>query len=109
VRTKGTFWQRCTLNFLGDRTNYKTKDIIGKLTNLICIYFFQIDKFINTYVLTIFCQQTRNLLFAIQLLVYIIYSDRTIIGFVANLLNRPTNGATISVRKRVTFRPFVST
>jgi hypothetical protein len=43
-----------------------------------------------------------NLLFAIQLLIYIIYGDRTIIGFVgfvANLLNRPTAGATVSVRK----------
>jgi hypothetical protein len=50
--------------------------------------------------------------FAIQLLIYIIYGDRTIIGFVgfvANLLNRPTDGATDSVRKRVTFRPLVST
>jgi hypothetical protein len=34
------------LNFLGDRTNYKAKDIIGKITNLFCIYFFQIDKLI---------------------------------------------------------------
>jgi hypothetical protein len=44
ARTKGTF---CTLNFLGDRTDYKAKDIIGKITNLFCIYLFQIDKFIN--------------------------------------------------------------
>jgi hypothetical protein len=29
--------------------------------------------------------------------------------FGANLLNRPTDGATVSVRKRVTFRPLVST
>jgi hypothetical protein len=38
--------------FLGDRTNNKTKDIIGTMTNLFCIFFiylFQIDKFINTY------------------------------------------------------------
>jgi hypothetical protein len=28
--------------------------------------------------------------------------------FVANLLNRPTDGPTVSVRKRVTFRPPVS-
>jgi hypothetical protein len=44
--------------------------------------------------------------------IYIIYGDRTIIGvvgFVADLLNRPTDGATVSVRKRVTFRPLVST
>jgi hypothetical protein len=34
--------------------------------------------------------------------IYIIYGDRTIIGvvgFVANLLNRRTDGATVSVRK----------
>jgi hypothetical protein len=49
ARTKGTFWQRC-INFLGDRTNYKAKDIIGKITNLFRVYVFQIDKFINTYI-----------------------------------------------------------
>jgi hypothetical protein len=27
----------------------QNKDIIGKITNLFCIYFFQLDKFINTY------------------------------------------------------------
>jgi hypothetical protein len=51
-------------------------------------------------------------LFAIHLLIYIIYGDRTIIGFVgfvANLLNKPTDGATVSVRKKVTFRPLAST
>jgi hypothetical protein len=56
--------------------------------------------------------KTRHLPFAIQLLIYIIYGDRTIIGFVgfvANLLNRPPDGATVIVRKRVTFRPLVST
>jgi hypothetical protein len=34
--------------------------------------------------------------------IYIIYRDSTIIGFVgyvANLLNRPTDGATASIRK----------
>jgi hypothetical protein len=54
--------------------------------------------------------KSRFFLFAIQLL--IVYGDRTIIGFVGfvdNLLNRPTDGATVSVRKRVTFRPLVST
>jgi hypothetical protein len=104
------FWQRCTLNFLGD--------IIGKITDLLCIYLFQIHNLlihINYIFYSIFYQlanQTRNLLFAIQLLIYIIYGDKTIIGFVgfvANLLNRPTDGATVSVRKRVTFRPLVST
>jgi hypothetical protein len=42
--------------------------------------------------------------FVIQLLIYIIHGDRTIIGFVRfvpNLLNRPTDGVTISVRKRL--------
>jgi hypothetical protein len=29
--------------------------------------------------------------------------------FVVNLLNRPTNGTRVSVRKRVTFGPIVST
>jgi hypothetical protein len=55
---------------------------------------------------TFFANKTRNVL------IYIIYGDRTIIGFVgfvANLLNRLTDGATVSVRKRVTFRPFLST
>jgi hypothetical protein len=45
-----------------------------------------------------------------QLLIYIIYGGRTIIGFVgfvANLLNRPTDAATVNVRKRVTFRALV--
>jgi hypothetical protein len=42
TRTKVTFWQRRTLNFLGDRTNYKAKGIIEKITNLFCIYYFEI-------------------------------------------------------------------
>jgi hypothetical protein len=36
------------------------------------------------------------------LFMYLIYGDRTIIGFVgfaANLLNRPTDDATVNVRK----------
>jgi hypothetical protein len=37
ARTKGSFWQRFTLNFLGDRRDYKAKDIIAKITNLFCI------------------------------------------------------------------------
>jgi hypothetical protein len=40
------FWQRCTLNFL-DRMNFKAKDIIGKITNLFCIYVFQIHRYID--------------------------------------------------------------
>jgi hypothetical protein len=38
---KGTFWQRCPLNFLDDITNYKGKDITGKITNLFFIYLYQ--------------------------------------------------------------------
>jgi hypothetical protein len=34
--------------------NYKAKDIIGKITNLFCIYLFQIDTFINSFIFTIF-------------------------------------------------------
>jgi hypothetical protein len=34
---------------LGDRTKYKAKDIIEKMTNLFCIYLFQIDELINAY------------------------------------------------------------
>jgi hypothetical protein len=49
------------------------------------------------------------------ILIYIIYGDRTIIGFVGfvgNLLKRPTDGTTDQrpkkcVQKRVTFRPLV--
>jgi hypothetical protein len=35
--------------FFMHRTNYKAKGIIGEITNLFCIYHFQIDKFIYTY------------------------------------------------------------
>jgi hypothetical protein len=34
---------RCTLNFLDDCPNHKAKGIIGKVTNLFCIFLFQID------------------------------------------------------------------
>jgi hypothetical protein len=37
------------LHFLGDRMNYKTKDIIGKITNLFCIYLFQITYLHNLW------------------------------------------------------------
>jgi hypothetical protein len=37
ARIKDTFWQRYALHFLGDRTNYKAIDIIGKIANLFCI------------------------------------------------------------------------
>jgi hypothetical protein len=63
--------------------------------------------YINNFFIVDICYQlvnkTRNLLFAIQLLIYIICGDRTIIGFLDNLLNRPTYGATVSVRKIVPF------
>jgi hypothetical protein len=66
------------INFLGDRTNYKAlHSICYQLVN-----------------------KTRNLLFAIQLsTIYIIYGDRTIIGFVGFVANLLTDGATVSVRK----------
>jgi hypothetical protein len=64
----------------------------------------------------VFFNKTRNLLFAIgTVLIYINYGDRTIIAiiicdvrrrirhlfitFAVNLLNRPTDGATVRVRK----------
>jgi hypothetical protein len=96
---KKHFWQRCTY-FLCDRTNY---------TFIFLIYLFQIDTFIIHHILTIFysifyqlANKTRNLLLAKQLLIYISYDDRTIIGFVGlivNLLNRPADGDTVRVRK----------
>jgi hypothetical protein len=52
-----------------------------------------------------FGNKTRNLLFAIQLPIYVIIIhiyDKTIIGFVGlvvNLLNRQKDGATVGVRK----------
>jgi hypothetical protein len=73
-------------------------------------------KFINTherffYIFYQLGNKTRNLQLAIQLLIYIIYGDRTIMGFddfVANLLNRPTDDATVSDPKKVIIRPLVS-
>jgi hypothetical protein len=46
---KRHFFAEVHIKFLQERTNYKAKDMIGKITNIFCIYFFQIDKFINTY------------------------------------------------------------
>jgi hypothetical protein len=89
------FLKRNTINFL----NYAL--ILRR--SVFTIFYSIFYRFVN---------KTRNLLFIIQLVIYIIYGDSTIIGFVgfvANLLNRPTDGATVSVRKRVTFRPLVST
>jgi hypothetical protein len=55
-RTRGSFWQKCTFNFLVDRANYKAKDIIGKITNFCICY-----QLAN---------EDRNVLFfAIQLLI----------------------------------------
>jgi hypothetical protein len=81
-----------------------------QIINLFCIYLFQIDKFINIYETFFFIVIVSSLpikleiyyIFAIQLFIYIIYGDRTIVGvvgFVANLLNRSTDGATVNVRK----------
>jgi hypothetical protein len=42
------------IKFLGDRTNHKAKDIIGKITNLFCTYLCQIDKFIRYICINIF-------------------------------------------------------
>jgi hypothetical protein len=84
-----------TLHFLGDRTNYKAKDTIEKIT-----FFFIV------HICYELANKNRNLLFAIHLLIYIIYGDRAIIGFVgflANLLNKPIDGATVSVRKKLLF------
>jgi hypothetical protein len=72
-------------------------------TNLFCIYFYQTDKFINTYFFTVFVISlpTKREIYYLQYN-YVLYSDRTIIGFigfVANLLSRPKGGATVSVRK----------
>jgi hypothetical protein len=73
-----------------------------------------VDKFINThgrFFIFFISLPTKRNLFAIQLLIYIIYGDRTIMGFddfVANLLNRPTDDATVSVLKKVIFRSLVS-
>jgi hypothetical protein len=55
--------------------NYKF--ILYLPTNSFSVFFYQ------------FATKTRNLLFAIQLLIYIIYDDRTIIGFVGLLVKRP--------------------
>jgi hypothetical protein len=46
---KALFGRGAHYIFLGGRTNYKAKDIIGKITNVFCIYFFHIDTFVNTY------------------------------------------------------------
>jgi hypothetical protein len=66
------------------------------------------NKYISTIVFIVFVitLPTRVEIYYLQYncLFYIIYSYRTIIGFVgfvANLLNRPTDGATVSVRKKL--------
>jgi hypothetical protein len=68
--------------------------------------------FLMVFIINLPTKLETDYLQYVQLLIYIIYGDRTsngFVGFVANLLNRPTDGATVSVRKRVTFRPLVST
>jgi hypothetical protein len=44
-QTKSHFLAEVSIKFF----SHPQKNIIGKITNLFCIYFFQIDKFINTY------------------------------------------------------------
>jgi hypothetical protein len=77
--------------FLATARTKKQKTSLEKLhIYFVSTFFKYVDAFINPYVLTI------------QLCTYIIYGHRTIIGFVgfvANLLNKPTDGATVSVRK----------
>jgi hypothetical protein len=46
---KRHFLAEVHIKFLGDRTNHKAKDIIGKITNLFCIYLFEINLLIDTY------------------------------------------------------------
>jgi hypothetical protein len=69
--TKGTFWQRSTLNFLERLHELQPKDTIGEITNLFCIYLFQIGTFINTYILIFF------MVFAISLLYYLQYNHNS--------------------------------
>jgi hypothetical protein len=110
---KRHFLAEVHINFF-KRPHDKQKTI-GKITNNVVSTFFKYINLlihINDFFIIIFYQlanKTRNLLFSTHLLIYIIYGDRAIIGFVANLLNRPTDGATVSVRKSVLFRPLVST
>jgi hypothetical protein len=40
-RGQKALFGRGALNLAVDRTNYKAKDIIGKIANLFCIYLFQ--------------------------------------------------------------------
>jgi hypothetical protein len=41
---KKHFLAEVPIKFLGDHTSCKAKDITGKITNLFCIYFLQIDN-----------------------------------------------------------------
>jgi hypothetical protein len=63
-----------------------------------------INIFFNSMYLLSACQQNYKFTICnIQLFIYIIYGGRTII------IRDFVDGATVSVRKRVTFRPLVST
>jgi hypothetical protein len=53
-REQKAFFAEVHIKFFGVRTNYKAKDIIGKITNLFYIHIFQIDKYIYSYILRIF-------------------------------------------------------
>jgi hypothetical protein len=50
----------------------------------------------------------QSIIVLIIILIYIIYGDRTIIGLIFNLLNRPTDGATVSVRKSASKKELLS-
>jgi hypothetical protein len=109
------------IKILGDRTNHKAKGIIKNKYYKFILYL----PFSNRetyYVLTkkMYQLPTKREIYYMQynyVLIYIIYGDRTIIGFVGfvvNLLNRPTDGTTVQrlkkcVRKRITFRPLLRT
>jgi hypothetical protein len=93
-----------TLNFLGDRTNYKAKDISGKITNLLI----HINHLFNRICYQL-ANKTTNFLCVIQLFIYIIYD---FVSFVASLLDsnrwRHCQRPKMCVLKRVTFRPLLS-
>jgi hypothetical protein len=50
-----------------------------------------LDLHINNFFIVFLYHKTKTLLFAIQLLMYIIYGDRTIIGFVGLVVNLLTD------------------
>jgi hypothetical protein len=59
---KGHFLTKVHIKFFRRPHNYKARNIIGRITNLFCIYLFQIDTFINIYILTIFFFSICNII-----------------------------------------------